>query len=388
LTGQDNSLGRAVEAGLITFNNSLGITGGNFDLNDNGALFTGTVTGSYTAPDANGRTVLTTTVPGLGTFTSVAYIVSANEFFFLTLDPTTTNILFAGRGEREFNPNSFDLTSLKGPDVVTASGTSSGGTSAIVGVATASIVSNVGNISITSDSDDGGNLNLGRTQNGTYTVAQNGRTVLTGFSPRGVVAYLIRPDRAFLIGQDAGNPPFGEIEPQIGAPFSASPLANNLFFGQNELVPNGTSDFTGVAVLAPSNTLNITDDESHSGGDLKYGQTIMLSYTVDSAGHLQGTLIGDGSHVAGYLFSPFKAAFIDTTGPTSNPTPSFHPQLTIAQSIPLPPGAASPTTTTVNFTTPVPLGSNAQSAPVTFSNAGVGPLTIQSLTNAADFSAA
>jgi hypothetical protein len=387
LTGQDASLGRAVEAGLVTFNNSLAITGGNFDLNDNGTLFTGTTTGSYTAPDANGRTVLTTTVPGLGTFTSVVYIISANEFFFLSLDPTATNILFAGQGERQFNPNSFDLTSLKGPDVVTASGTSSGGTSALAGVATASIVNNVGNISITADIDDGGNLTLGQVQNGTYTVAANGRVVLTGFSSTAIIAYLIRPDRAFLIGQDHGDPPFGEIEPQIGGPFSASPFANNMIIGQNELVPGGSSDISGVAVLAPSNTLNATVDESHSGGDLKYGETQILTYTVDPTGHFKAQT-GDGSNLAGYLVSQFKVAVTDTTGPTSDPTPSSHPQLTIVQSIPQAPGAPSPTTTTVNFTTPVPVGSNAQSAPVTFSNAGVGPLTIQTLTNATDFSAA
>ncbi len=48
----------------------------------------------------------------------------------------------------------------------------------------------------------------------------------------------------------------------------------------------------------------------------------------------------------------------------------------------------SPATTSVNFAAPVAVGNTAQSAPVAFSNTGVGPLTLQTLTNAADFSAA
>ncbi len=391
LTGQDSSvLGRAVELALTTFDGSLGITGGSFDLNDNGTLIAGTLSGSYTAPDANGRSVLTVAVAGFGTNTSAIYIVSANEMFLLTLDPTTTSILLAGEGERQFNPNSFGLNSLTGPDILTFSGTSGNGTFAGVGVLTASVVNNVGNFSATIDINDGGTLKLGQTITGTYTAASNGRMLLTGVTSSAgtanLIVYLIRPDRAFFITEDSGNPPFGEIKPQIGAPFSASPFANNLFFGDRELPSTGNSDVTGVAVLAPSNTLNVTTDESHSGGDLNYGQPGSLSYTVDSTGHINLT-INDGSILAGYVISPFEVAFFDTTGPTSDPTPSQRPQLFIGQSIPQPPGAPSPATATVTFDGPVVVGSTAQSGPVTETNGGVGPLTIQTLTNAADFTA-
>jgi hypothetical protein len=199
--------------------------------------------------------------------------------FVLTLDPPTSSFLLAGEGERQFNPNSFGLNSLTGPDVLTFSGTSGNGTNAGAGVVTASVVNNVGTLSGTTDIDDGGNLKLGQVLNGTYTVASNGRSVLTVVGNKtNLVAYLIRPDRAFFIGQDTSDPPSGEIEPQIGAPFSASPFANNLFFGEREMPPTGNSDVTGVAVLAPSNTLNFTTDESHSGGDLNYGQTGSISY--------------------------------------------------------------------------------------------------------------
>ncbi len=390
LTGQDSSHGRAVEVGLATFNSSLGLTG-SFDLNDSGPLSSATFTGSYTAPDANGRSVLTVTIPGIAATTSAIYIVSANEVFLLSLDPTTTNLLLAGQAERQFNPNSFGLNSLTGPDVLTFTGEQGTGTTAGVGVFTASVVNAVGTISGTSDANEGGTLKLGQVQNSTYTVASNGRTVLAGIAGGGTVsvfAYLIRQDRGFLISDDPVYPPFGEVEPQIGAPFSASPFANTLFFGPPELIPTGSSDVIGVAALAPSSTLNITDDESDASGDLYYGGTGSLSYTVDSTGHFTAQT-ADGTHLTGYVSSPFKAAFFDTTGsgPTPSGHPSVHPQLSFAQSIPQPPGAPSPATATVTFDVPVAVGATAQSAPLTETNGGVGPLTIQTLTNAADFTA-
>jgi hypothetical protein len=397
LTGQDTSLGRAVEVALATFDGSLAITSGILDQNDNGTLNSATFSGSYTAPDANGRSVLTVTVVAAGgnfTSTSVIYIVSANEMFLMTLDPATTNLLFAGDGERQFNPNSFALNSLAGPDILNFNGTSSGGTNAGVGVLTASVVNNVGNFSVTADSNDGGNLKLAQVLNGTYTMASNGRAVVTGQSGSGnvnLIVYLIQQDRAFFIGEDSSDPPFGQVEPQVGAPFPASPaspFANNLFFGEDELVPNGKEDNSGVAVLAPSSVLNVTADNSHSGGDLTFGQSISLSYTVDSTGHFTTTPNGTTGGLTGYVVSPFKVEFFDTSGPTSDPAPSVHPSLIIAQSIPQPPGVPSPATTTVNFAAPVAVGNTAQSAPVTFTNTGVGPLTLQTLTNAADFSAA
>jgi hypothetical protein len=390
LTGQDSSHGRAVEVGLATFNSSLGLTG-SFDLNDSGPLSSATFTGSYTAPDANGRSVLTVTIPGIAATTSAIYIVSANEVFLLSLDPTTTNLLLAGQAERQFNPNSFGLNSLTGPDVLTFTGEQGTGTTAGVGVFTASVVNNAGTLAGTSDANEGGTLKLGQVQSGSYTVALNGRTVLAGLGSGGTVngfAYLIRQDRAFFISDDPVYPPFGEIEPQIGAPFSAAPFANNLFLGAPELIPTGSSDFIGVAALAPSNTLNATDDESDASGDLYYGGTGSLSYTVDSTGHLTAQT-ADGTHLTGYVSSPFKAAFFDTTGsgPTPSGHPSVHPQLSFAQSIPQPPGAPSPATATVTFDAPVVVGTTAQSGPLTETNGGVGPLTIQTLTNAADFTA-
>ena len=387
LTGQDPQLGRALQLILATFNGSLALTSGSFDVNDDGTFINGTLTGNYTAPDANGRSILTLTVPGQGTFTSSLYIVSTNQMFLFSLDPAATNLLLAGEGDRQFVPGSFNLTSLAGPAVLTAAGPSGSGTSAIVGLATASVTAGVGNFSFTSDGDDGGNVGLGQVLTGTYTMAPNGRSVITptGVGNPNLIAYFIRPDRAFFFSQEV-DPAFGEIQPQIGAPFSASPIPYNLFIGQRELVLKGNSDFSGIAVLAPPNTLNAVVDESAQGGDLSFGMNLTLTYSVDATGHIQ-MLASDGSTLSGYLVSPYELAFFDHDSSGPGGGPSFHPILAIAQSIPMPPGVPSPVSPSVNFATPVVVASTAQSAPVTETNKGAGPLTIQNVTNAADFTA-
>src|SRR6202011_3642995 len=70
-------------------------------------------------------------------------------------------------------------------------------------------------------------------------------------------------------------------------------------------------------------------------------------------------------------------------------TTSSHPNIVEARSIVSPPGTPSPATATVNFPTPVAIGSNAQSAPITITNTGLGPLgfTGQNVSNSPDFSA-
>ena len=386
LTGQDSQFGRVLQLILATFNGSLALTAGSFDINDDGTFINGTLTGSYTAPDANGRSVLTATLPGLGTFTSALYIVSANHMYFLSLDPATTNVLLAGHAERQFVPGSFDLTSLSGPDVLTAAGPSGSATSAIVGLATASVTGGVGNFSFTSDVNDGGNLQTGQVLTGTYTMAPSGRSVITpGGENPALIAYFVRPDRAFFFSQEV-DPAFGEIQPQIGAPFSASPLANNFFVGQRELVLSGNSDFSGIVMLASPNTLNVVIDESSSGGDLAFGDTHSVNYTVDSTGHIQ-LVDSDVTALSGYVISSFDVAFFDRTSSGPGAGNSKHPILTILRSIPIPPGAPVPASASVNFAAPVVVGLSAQSAPMTETNKGAGPLTIQSVTNAADFTA-
>lgn len=391
-TGQGTSFEPVVGLTLVTCDNNLGVPSVIADNNDNGTLNSGSATGTYTTPDtAIGRTVVTLQTIDGSTRVSAIYIVSANELFVLSLDSPATNKVTAGRGYRQFNPNSFGLTSLQGADVLSFSGTSGNGTSAGVGVLTADVVEGVGNFSIAADINDGGTLKLGQSNSGTYTVALNGRGTITGSSSGGggvnLIMYLIGQDRALLIGEDSSDPPFGEIEPQFGGPpFSPAPFINSLFIGEGDLPPTATSDISGVAALVPPNTLNATIDNSKSDGELTYGQAISILYSVPSSGHFVVTG-GEGTNLTGYVVSPYEVRFFDSTGPTSDPTPSVHPGLYIAQSIPQPPGVPSPPTTTVNFATSVPVGSNAQSAPITFTNSGVGPLTLQTLTNAADFSA-
>src|SRR5208282_920137 len=132
--------------------------------------------------------------------------------------------------------------------------------------------------------------------------------------------------------------------------------------------------------------LNVTGDDSHSGGDLTYGENLTLNYSVASNGHFTIPAGAGTDGQTGYVVSPFETDFLDAGSPAQM---SKHPTVILAQSIPAPPGTPSPTAMTVNFAAPVAIGSMAQSAAITITNTGLGPMAFPSVdtTNSPDFTA-
>jgi len=381
-TGQTPGLLRVAVAGLISFDNALKVTSGSGDENDAGTVTSITsITGTYTAPDANGRIVLSLTIVPGGAATVVVYIISANELVVMTLDPRANNNLMIGSAWRQPNPGTFSNASLAGPDIVRFLGLQSGvGTHAVVGLGTVS----GGMLTVTFDQNNAGTVATNQTLVFTYTVAANGRVSATASTTASFILYLAVPDRGFFFVPD-NSVGFGEVVPQVGAPFSASPLNGNFFFGEQETLLNKEA-LSGIAVLAPPGTFNITVDDSHSGGQLNFGQTANFAITVASNGHFTAPPGPTISGQAGYLTSPFELSFLDIGGPTGT---SMHPDIILAQSLAAPPGTPSPAATTVNFATPVAVGATAQSAPITFTNTGLGPMafTGTNTTASPDFSA-
>jgi len=119
LSGQNPGPVRSAEAGLITFDNMLNITSGSSDVNQGGTHRSITsITGTYTAPDSTGRTVLTETLTPGGASTVAVYIIDASGGVAMTLDSQAAHTFFIGSGMRQANPGSFTNGSLAGPDVV------------------------------------------------------------------------------------------------------------------------------------------------------------------------------------------------------------------------------------------------------------------------------
>jgi YVTN family beta-propeller protein len=383
LTGQAAQMIRVAELGLITFTNTLGVSG-TADVNEGGTLaVNSSLSGTYTAPDKNGRIVQTTGDPTNPSKTAI-YQIDANEGIAVSLDARTGNVILIGTGFRQ--TGTFSNSSLAGPDIISLAGTATNGTSAFVGLLTGTALPTP-TFSLTADSNDGGNVTIGQVLPGTYAVAANGRGTLTRTSGSAIF-YLAQQDRGFMFITDS-SVAFGTITPQEGAPFGSSPFIDNFYFGDQEALPNTNSEFSGIAVLGAGNALTITDDESHSGGNLFFDQALgTLNYTVDSFGHFvlqsatQGTL-------SGYAISPFEIAFLDQNGPASDPTPSTHPHVVLAESIPAPPGIPSPTETSATVPGTVAIGSTGQAPPITITNVGLAPLTFtgQNTGNSPDFSA-
>ncbi len=401
LSGQDSSLARAAEVGTISFDNMLHLTGGAIILNDAGAISNiSAFGGTYTAPDGNGRTVLsetfTVTLKGSGSgvaagSTFVVYIIDANEGVAMNLD-ARPNFILMGTGLRQTNPGTFSTNSLAGPDVFRlADPSGGGGTGAIVGVATASVVGTTPTLSITYDQNDSGTVNLGQTASGSYTVTASGAvssTVSGTSGPATLDMYLAAPDRGFMLSED-NSVVFGTIQPQVGGPFATSTFNSNYFLGQQESLANSSSSFSAIADSIGAGMLSATSDESHMGGDLYFDQNVeTLNFTVGSDGHFTVPAAGTTGALTGYAVSPFEIGFFDTTGPPSDPTPSVHPGLVIVKTLTAPPGTPSPAAMTVNFPATA-IGNTAMSTPITITNVGLGPMAFPTLntTGSPDFSA-
>ncbi|HVN09437.1 MAG TPA: choice-of-anchor D domain-containing protein, partial [Patescibacteria group bacterium] len=388
-TGQDPGLGRVAESGLISFDNLLHITGGSSDYNDNGTEGALTsITGTYTAPDANGRMVFTETlVPG-GPSTVVTYIIDSSEAVFMNLDPRTTNAIMIGSALRQASPGTFSNGSLHGPDVLyfNALESGGGGSEAISGVASASGSTLTANY----DDNSAGSLTLGGTIAFNYSVAANGR-VAASSANAGLICYLASQDHGFCILPGDSSAGAGQILPQSGGPFSASTIGSNVYFGQSETVQSHES-ISGIGVPGGSGTLNLTVDDSHQGGDLSFGQSAQFNFTVTSNGHVTGIPNAQIGGTSGYLVSPYELTFLDTTngsGQGQGQMNSGHPHVYLAKTIVAPPGTPGPTGLAVNFPTTVQQGMSAQSAPITLTNNGLGPMIFTGVDNSAamDFSA-
>jgi len=382
-TGVTSSLLRAAGAGLATVDNAGNIVSVTLDTNDGGTSTGPTTTapdGTYTGPDANGRIVAT---PSLGPQTAV-YQISTNEFFAVSL--SAGQDIVAESGLRQANPGTFSTSSIKGPDVLVLDGATNGGNfDTIIGLATASGTPTT--LSITFDENDGGTTTLNQSATSTaltVTAAGRGNTTI-GMGPTTVILYFAGQDNGFVLS--SGNSvEAGTFQLQVGEPFPATPFTGNVFFGPFETLGQGGGHTSGTGALQSGTaTFNLTIDQSHSGGDLQFDQgPVTFSLTLDASGngHFSGQLSNGASGTeTGYLISAFEFPTFDTT--------SNNPNIIVAQSIAAPPGTPSPNELAVNFPNPVTTGQSAQSAPITVTNTGLGPLgfTGVNTANSPDFNA-
>jgi len=322
--------GEFAVTGVVTFDGSGGVTGGTEDVNQNGildgnsALTTWPVTSpininsvasSYNI-SSNGRGTLTLALVGFsGAAHSVLYVVSATEAFFMSSDPQTTSSIFAGQAfQQSGGPHSG--TSLSGNYVGynSALGSTAGTSRATI------FLVNVANPNITGTSiqNDGGTISSGAIT-ATYTVASNGRVLVTGGNHPPLL-YLVNPNEVFFL-DSGGRPQFGFVESQ-----TSTSASGTFAYGRIDPQTTGLSDQSGVATLTSGSETGTTDINSR--GSLSPNQTFSFTYSIDSAGlgHIpSGCTIGTTCQSVFVVISPTKAVSTDVTPPTAN-----NPSITVA----------------------------------------------------------
>jgi len=143
-------------------------------------------------------------------------------------------------------------------------------------------------------------------------------------SPVAPIFYAIKDNEAFVIGEILNDPFFGILEPQSGAPFTASQLNATFVLGTSAPATPPVPDYSGVVTLANTTTtsgnVNGKQDLSASGGN-NAGQAVAGTYSALNSATGSGTLVLTAPVFSGQFLvvSPEKIVMMSTTAGDVNP---------------------------------------------------------------------
>ena len=215
---------RMALAGTLALDASGMVTSGRIDTNSATPLSGVALTGSMTAPDANGRAVLQLNA-GSVTDHFAAYVVNANRLLLVSLDDGTTPRL-AGYMTRQ--SGTFDSSALANPAVLSLWGAAPTGHPP--GVLELGRVSNANTVAGTVDLNidrallDSGAIGQPYT-GASYAVTSDGRftlSFLSGTVTRRFVGYLDGASNGYLVEVGGISGSGGLLEAQAAAPFSST----------------------------------------------------------------------------------------------------------------------------------------------------------------------
>jgi hypothetical protein len=192
----------SVFGSLMTFTPSGGTTGSTspiaFDQNDGGTISSALPPAAQYSVYPTGRLAFTGGTGRMG----VAYIVSAQQALFVGTDSEVTSGMIDLQSSGSFGPTSIQGEfTLKNPSVADVQATTVSGVPAADGA---------GNLTGEIDSVDGSNTqNLAASLTATYSVAANGRGVVTNGSGAGLPAslalYLVSPEKVRMVSTDPSD---------------------------------------------------------------------------------------------------------------------------------------------------------------------------------------
>ena len=301
--GSSSNVGRfAVSGGAVS---------GNEDVNRAGALNSLTITGGlFNTPDSNGR--------GTGNFVDslgvtsgfIYYVVDSTHMFFLAnpAGSSGTSATGIGLGQAVGQSGTFTTSTFSGgyafssraDDSFSVDGTSTVGSFTAGGDGTIS----AGLL----DSDQDGNPVSSVAFTGAYTIASNGRAVVT-INPTGGTSYqqtfwMASPSLAFFLTNDSTIEEDGVATAQQLSSFSASTLS-----GQYGLVMggfNGNGAFDRVGTLHWDGTSKLSLNEfANSAGSGNTSGILSGTYSVtnSSNGRVTGSINNVSNNFVFYMIS-------------------------------------------------------------------------------------
>jgi hypothetical protein len=330
LSGADANGGRQASAGAFVLTSLGTINGGMRDSNDKGTVTSSqSFNGTFQSPsNTTGRGTFAVTAGGV-TLNYAYYAVNISQFVVVGTDPLSANNPLALGTMLVETSTTFTNSSLKGVSAFQLNGVSSSapkrdgsGGAAFAADTTVGVFNNpagAGAGSFAGDENVGGAMSQPNYAV-TYTVANNGRAVLSNFGTVGPVIYITSPNISqngagfygFVLGTDA-EVTVGLVQPQAVAPY---PIVGIYLGGTVTPAISAVTDTVDYLTADQSGNMTITENSSGPGGTGSTQYT--LTYTVDSIGRVVAS-DGSGQFSVGYVLSPKTFLLIPSGGNAHNP---------------------------------------------------------------------
>lgn len=325
LTGLDFS-GQRVGAVASVFPNGFnGISGSGMDINDGGSTqnFTG-FNGTYTV-GGNGRGTFTLNGLGFQPLGFALYVVSANEIILVETDPLGPfTFMLAGVGEIQTG-SPYLLSSFKGGSVFNLSGFNSGIGQASVGRMT---FDGNGAVNVQADENSTGVITIGDLYTGTYTVAPNGRGLLTLRNNQSNkvtiwIFYAFGQNSAVLMDQGFVVNVGEMLNQLVQSPFDSGDFVGTFLFGSGEPAAIDSALVSGIGNFDGGTSVTGTQDQSQLGGQLP-NQAVAGTYQISLVSNNgRGTILLTSpgpSTIALWLVSSSQAFAMDVDSGNAEPT--------------------------------------------------------------------
>jgi hypothetical protein len=339
LSGEDSSGGRVGALGLI-FPDGFGfISGSTLDVNDSGSVAPtfGSYSGVYSV-DSTGRGTATLLIPGLGSgiFDFAFYVVSANEFLIISIDPIGQNNMILGGPAEIQNGAPFTTSSFNGGSIFSLSGTNGSAPQDMVGRLNFNGGSSV---TVNFDENSGGNVTVAGLLTGAYDLELNGRGTLNLDSASGVTIwylYATGPNQGFVMDATTSAASVGEMYPvSIVPPFSNSDILGSYLLGTGDPIVQTTPLYSGVTSFDGGSSFQgqglITGAEDISkAATLSPSQVLGGSYSVSSVSNNGRGVISltspTGGTIAVWVASPSEIVGLDIDSTTTQPAVLYFEQ--------------------------------------------------------------